>query len=89
MRKERIALGLDRDLEDIKAQVKHEIRTIKEFCDCFSYRNSPQGWTIPFQLHRLRRAMRIHYLALKIRESTPVSPSMRELSWTLENTESL
>lgn len=75
---------IDRDIEDIKAQVKREIETIRTFCDSFSYRNSPSGWNIPFELHRLRRALRIHYLALKIRNSSPSTGSVRPLSWDIE-----
>ncbi|MHA2134592.1 MAG: hypothetical protein ACW992_11340 [Candidatus Thorarchaeota archaeon] len=77
------ALTIDRDLEDIKAHVKRELDTIRDFCDSLSYRTGPPGWNVPYQLHRLRRALRIHYLALKIRESTP-SSSTRQLAWDLD-----
>ena len=77
-------LTIDRDIEDVKAQVQKELDTIRSLMDSYSYRNTPPGWTVPFQLHRLRRALRIHYLALKIRDSTPVSDSVRELVWDLD-----
>ncbi len=77
------ALTIDRDLDDVKAQVKKELDTIRELMDSFSYHNTPPGWTKPYQVHRLRRALRIHYLALKIRESAPTSSGMRELAWDL------
>lgn len=79
---------INRDIEDIKSQVKREIETIRNFCDSFSYRNSPPGWSIPFELHRLRRALRIHYLAIKIRDSSPSTKSARPLSWNIEMTRS-
>ncbi len=53
--------------------------------DSFGYRNPSPTWNAPFQIHRLRRALRIHYLAMKIRDSTPQSPSMRNLTWDLQN----
>ena len=77
-------LTINRELEDVKAQVKRELETIRDLMDSYGYRNTPPGWQMPFQLHRLRRALRIHYLAMKIRDSNPVSDSIRELSWTLE-----
>lgn len=83
MKEEPTTLTIDRDLEDIKAQVKREIDTIRDFCETFTYRNSPPGWNLPFEIHRLRRALRIHYLALKIR-GAHVSTSTRELAWNLE-----
>jgi hypothetical protein len=76
-------LTIQRDLEDIKLQVRKELDTIRDLMDSVGYRNPPPTWTAPFQIHRLRRAMRIHYLALKIRDSTPQSPSTRILSWDL------
>ncbi|MFW9793861.1 MAG: hypothetical protein ACFFEE_06160 [Candidatus Thorarchaeota archaeon] len=76
-------LTIQRDLEDIKLQVRKELDTIRDLMDSFGYRTSTPNWTIPFQVHRLRRALRIHYLAMKIRDSTPVSPSARILSWDL------
>ncbi|MFW9906999.1 MAG: hypothetical protein ACFFEF_00365 [Candidatus Thorarchaeota archaeon] len=83
----RRALTIDREIDDVKAQVKREIDTIKDLMNSYDYRNSPAGWNAPFQLHRLRRALRIHYLALNIRDSTPVSPSMRELVWEIDPNE--
>ncbi|MHA1907715.1 MAG: hypothetical protein ACW98Y_10515 [Candidatus Thorarchaeota archaeon] len=85
----RKTLTIDREIEDVKAQVKREIDTIKDLMDSFGYRNSPAGWTTPFKIQRLRRALRIHYLALNIRNSTPSSPSLRELSWDLSPTEDM
>ncbi len=80
---------LNRDLEDVKAQVKRELETIRDLMDSYGYRNSPPGWQMPFQLHRLRRALRIHYLAMKIREASPESDSMRQLLWDLSATPDL
>jgi len=81
---DRLGLTIQRDLDDIKTQVKKELDTIRDLMDSFEYRNPGPNWNTPFQIHRLRRALRIHYLALKIRDSTPQSPSMRKLSWDLE-----
>ena len=81
---EKSGLTISRDIEDVKAQVTRELETIRDLMNTFEYRNTLPGWQMPFQMHRLRRALRIHYLALKIRDSTPVSPSMRELVWDLE-----
>ncbi len=78
------ALTINRDLDDVKAQVKRELETINDLMNLYGYRNGPPGWTMPFQLHRLRRALRIHYLAIRIREAAPVPTGMRELSWTLD-----
>jgi len=80
---DRSSLTIQRDLDDIKLQVKKELDTIRDLMDTHGYRTPSATWNAPFQLHRLRRAMRIHYLALKIRDSTPVNPSLRELSWDL------
>ena len=79
------AFTIDRGIEDVKKQVQREIDTIRDLMDTSGYRSSPQGWDKPYQLHRLRRALRIHYLALKIRDSAPPVPGMRELSWDLES----
>ena len=79
-------LTIHRDLDDIKAQVKRELDTVRDLMSSLSYRSSAPGWTAPFQLHRLRRALRIHYLALKIRESTPIPTGLRELAWVLDST---
>jgi hypothetical protein len=76
-------LTIQRDLDDIKLQVRKELDTIKDLMDSFGYRKPIENWTAPFQIHRLRRAMRIHYLAMKIRDSTPQSPSTRTLAWDL------
>jgi len=81
---DRSSLTIQRDLDDIKLQVKKELDTIRDLMDTQGYRTPSTTWNAPFQLHRLRRAMRIHYLALKIRDSTPVSHSLRELSWDLK-----
>ncbi|KXH75723.1 MAG: hypothetical protein AM326_08695 [Candidatus Thorarchaeota archaeon SMTZ-45] len=83
--KDKPGLTIQRDLDDIKTQVKKELDTIRDLMDSFEYRNPSSNWSAPFQIHRLRRALRIHYLALKIRDSTPQSPSMRNLSWDLHN----
>jgi hypothetical protein len=80
---DRSSLTIQRDLDDIKLQVKKELDTIRDLMDTHGYRNPSTTWNAPFQIHRLRRAMRIHYLALKIRDSAPVSRSLRELSWDL------
>ncbi|MFW9847614.1 MAG: hypothetical protein ACFFF4_00640 [Candidatus Thorarchaeota archaeon] len=80
----RKTLTIDREIDDVKAQVKREIDTIRDLMNSYGYRNTPPGWTTPFQLQRLRRALRIHYLALNIRSTTPVSPSTRELTWDLK-----
>ncbi len=76
-------LTIQRDLDDIKLQVRKELDTIRDLMDSFGYRNPSANWTAPFQIHRLRRALRIHYLAMKIRDSTPQSPSAMVLSWDL------
>jgi len=75
---------INREIDDIKAQIQRELDTVRDLMDTSQYRNSPPGWTMPYQLHRLRRALRIHYLALKIRETTPVPDSIRELLWDLD-----
>jgi hypothetical protein len=77
-------LMIQRDLDDIKLQVKKELDTIRDLLDSQSFRNPSIAWNAPYQIHRLRRAMRIHYLALKIRDSSPVNPSTRELFWDLK-----
>jgi hypothetical protein len=77
------ALMLQRDLDDIKLQVRKELDTIRDLLDTQGFRTPSPLWNAPYQIHRLRRALRIHYLALKIRDSSPVSPSMRELAWDL------
>ena len=78
---DRSALTIQRDLDDIKLQVKKELATIRDLMDTIGYRQSSPTWSAPFQMHRLRRALRIHYLALKIRDSKPVNVSTRELAW--------
>jgi hypothetical protein len=81
-------LTIDREIEDVKAQVKKEIDTIRDMMDSFGYADSSPGWDAPFQVHRLRRALRIHYLALRIRDSSPLPNSINELLWDLNrNTE--
>lgn len=76
-------LTIQRDLDDIKLQVKRELATIRDLMDSVGYRAPTPNWSAPFQLHRLRRALRIHYLAMRIRDANPASLSMRELSWDL------
>ena len=78
---ERPSLNIQRDLDDIKLQVKKELATIRDLMDTVGYRKPSSTWSAPFQMHRLRRALRIHYLAMKIRESKPVNVSTRELAW--------
>ena len=78
---ERPSLNIQRDLDDIKLQVKKELATIRDLMDTVGYRNPSSTWSAPFQIHRLRRALRIHYLALKIRDAKPVNLSTRELVW--------
>ena len=82
---ERPTLPIQRDLDDIKAQVRKELDTVRDLMSTLSYHQSPPGWRSPVHLHRLRRALRIHYLALKIRESTPVPHSMRKLTWDFDS----
>ena len=78
---ERPTLTIQRDLDDIKPQVKKELATIRDLMDTIGYRKPSSTWNTPFQIHRLRRALRIHYLALKIRDSKPVNVSTRKLTW--------
>jgi L-fucose isomerase-like protein len=78
------ALIVDDEVANIKAQIKRELDTIRDLMDTVNYRTIKPGWDTPFTLHRLRRALRIHYLAMKIRESTPVPSGTRELSWELQ-----
>ena len=75
------ALTIQRDLDDIKLQVKKELATIRDMMDSVGYRKPSSTWNAPFQMHRLRRALRIHYIAMKIRDSKPVNLSTRELTW--------
>ncbi len=77
-------LPINRDLDDIKAQVRKELDTVRDLMSTLSYHTSTPGWRSPIQLHRLRRALRIHYLALKIRETAPVPASMRKLAWDFD-----
>lgn len=79
------ALTIDRELDDVKAQVKRELDTIRNLMDTLDYRKSNPNWNAPFHLHRLRRALRIHYLAYKIRDSTPLPIGTRQLEWTLDD----
>ena len=76
-------LTIQRDLEDIKLQVKRELETIRDLMGTVGYRSPRPDWNTPFQIHRLRRALRIHYLALKIRDANPENASTRELVWDL------
>ncbi|MFX1603357.1 MAG: hypothetical protein ACFFCK_07715 [Promethearchaeota archaeon] len=79
------ALTIDRDLEDVKAQVKREIESVREQFGNFDYRRNPPDWRAPYQLHRLRRALRIRYLAFNIRNATPVPEGAKELRWELKD----
>jgi hypothetical protein len=76
-------LLVDKELDDIKAQIKRELDTIRDLMDTINYRTTTPEWNTPFTLHRLRRALRIHYLAMKIRESAQIPSGTRELSWEL------
>lgn len=77
------ALTIDRDLEDVKAQVRRELDTIRDLVDTLGYRKPHPAWNAPFQIHRLRRSLRIHYLAYKIRDSEPLPVGLKELEWDL------
>ncbi len=72
---------ISRDLESVKAQVKKELDSIRELLETTEYRNSPVGWNVPFQLHRLRRSLRMKYLAAKIWDSTDDDHGQRQLKW--------
>jgi len=77
------SLTIQRDLDDIKLQVKKELDTIRDLMDSLGYRATGPTWNSPYQLHRLRRALRIHYLAMKIRNSAPDSPGAYQLTWDI------
>ena len=79
------ALTIDRDLDDVKAQVRRELDTIRNIMGTLEYRQKNPDWNAPFQLHRLRRSLRIHYLAYKIRSESPVPASMGKLEWELDD----
>ena len=79
------ALTIDRDLDDVKAQVKRELDTIKNLMETLDYRKKNPDWNAPYQLHRLRRSLRIHYLAYKIRDESPVPIGTRQLEWELDD----
>ncbi len=79
------ALTIDRDLDDVKAQVKRELNTIRDLMETLEYRKNNPDWNVPFQLHRLRRSLRIHYLAYKIRDSSPIPTGTRQLEWELDD----
>jgi hypothetical protein len=83
------ALTIDRELDDVKAQVKRELKTIRNLMDTLEYRQNNPDWNAPFQLHRLRRSLRIHYLAYKIRDESPVPKSIGQLEWELDDTSDL
>ena len=78
---ERPELNIQRDLDDIKLQVKKELATIRDMMDTVGSERPSTQWNTPFQMHRLRRALRIHYLALKIRDSNPMNDRARDLTW--------
>ncbi|MHA2379585.1 MAG: hypothetical protein ACXADO_07800 [Candidatus Thorarchaeota archaeon] len=80
------ALTIDRNIEEVKAQVKRELESLREAVGTFNYRRNTPDWRAPFQLHRLRRALRIHYLAYNLRNTTPVPKGTEELKWELEDT---
>ncbi len=77
------SLTIDREIEDIEQQVRRELDTIQDLLASSGYRASIPDWNVPFQIHRLRRALRIHYLALKIREGTPLPSATDEMIWDL------
>ncbi len=79
------ALTINRDIEDVKAQVKREIESVREQIGFLDFRRNPPDWRAPFQLHRLRRALRIHYLAYDIRGTIPTPEGAEELKWELED----
>jgi hypothetical protein len=79
------ALTIDRDLDDVKAQVKRELDTIRNLMDTLEYRQKNPDWNAPFLLHRLRRSLRIHYLAYKIRDESPLPAGMGKLEWELDD----
>ncbi len=77
------SLTIDRDLEDIEQEVRRELDTIQDMLIETGHRGAIPDWNTPYHLHRLRRALRIHYLALKLRDGTPVSPATDELVWDI------
>ncbi|MBD3160043.1 MAG: hypothetical protein GF309_14790 [Candidatus Lokiarchaeota archaeon] len=79
--KDRERFLISRDLENVKAQVKKELDNVRELMASTEYRNSPVGWNAPFQLHRLRRSLRMKYLAAKILDSADEAHDLRELKW--------
>ena len=79
------ALTIDRELDEVKAQVKRELDTIRNLMDTLEYRKNNPDWNAPFQLHRLRRSLRIHYLAYKIRDESPIPTGTRKLEWELDD----
>ncbi|MEM2143144.1 MAG: hypothetical protein QXS20_10330 [Candidatus Thorarchaeota archaeon] len=67
-------------------RVEEEILTIRDLMDSFGrYRLSP-GPSIEFQIHRLCRALRIHYLALKHRDAS-ILWTEPDMSWELSEGE--
>ncbi|TFF95074.1 hypothetical protein EU546_03935 [Candidatus Thorarchaeota archaeon] len=76
-------LTIDREIDDVKAQVKKEIDTIRGLMDSLGYRSDSPGWDAPFQIHRLRRALRIHYLAMKIRGAAAEPDDLADMLWDL------
>jgi hypothetical protein len=79
------ALTIDRELDDVKAQVKRELDTIRNLMDTLEHRKNNPDWNAPFHLHRLRRSLRIHYLAYKIRDESPIPTGTRQLEWELDD----
>ncbi|TFF95173.1 hypothetical protein EU546_03760 [Candidatus Thorarchaeota archaeon] len=74
---------LERDLDDIKLQVKRELASIRDLMDSVGYRTRTPTWKAPYHIHRLRRSLRLHYLALRIRAANNPSSNMMELYWDL------
>ncbi len=76
-----IGLALNSEIDDVKAQVRRELETIRALLDEYGYRKSSPGWDTPFQLFKLRRAMRVHYMALRMRDVSSSSFDNPEMSW--------
>ncbi len=72
-----------RDLDEVRARVQEELMTVRELMDTLPYHRDSTDWHTPFQLHRLRRALRVHYLAMRLRDSRmPVATP--PMAWHLE-----
>ncbi|MCF2136012.1 MAG: hypothetical protein K9W43_02130 [Candidatus Thorarchaeota archaeon] len=80
-----VGLTINREIEDVKAQVRQELNTIRELLDEFGYRDSSPGWDTPFQLFKLRRAMRVHYMALRMRDVSASPLAEPDMIWELKH----